>query len=261
MHNNDPESPTQQPQPTPEASPEASSEASLDTSPGSSPTSSTTSTTPTSPTQSTSPSPSIPPADPTRKATGVRGWLSFWLPIVTSTISLIVAITTYVASNQDPDVSMTLPDRILMVQGGNSPAGIYIQPSFVSTGRNNRIDVITDIKLHIEALADQSVPTDFKWTELGTWSYIPETGITYIFQSFKRPLNVSPSNPQSPVCLLQGPSDWLFNAGDYRFTITSTRAVGTTPLLTTFTVNFPQGDVDFINSNNGNKFVQFPIQP
>lgn len=153
-----------------------------------------------------------------------------------------------------------------MSQGSSDPAAnfsqIYLEPSFVSTGYNDRLDVITNIKLRAEVLAGQSSSADFIWAEIGGWNYDTEqNNLTYVHLSLKRALLVSPSNPQLPVLLFQGPLGWNFNAGDYKITITAERAVGKTPLQSIVTATFAEDALNVVNDSKGDLFRSFPITP
>jgi hypothetical protein len=204
--------------------------------------------------------PPQPTSNPPRFLSAVPNWLASWLAILISIVSLAVAISSFVAATEDPDVSMVLPRLVRMVQGGETPI-LYVQPQFISTGRNDKLDVITGISIRAEPVGG-GAGADFTWDEQGAWSYDPTVKeLTYIFVADAGPLMVSPSNPQFPVGLFAGPPAWQFEPGDYRLTITATRAVGSTPLQGTIVVPFPENLIAFINNSDGTRFAEFTAKP
>ncbi|MGA7732002.1 MAG: hypothetical protein WCD37_12120 [Chloroflexia bacterium] len=201
-----------------------------------------------------------PTSNPPRFLSAVPNWLASWLAILTSIVSLAVATSSFIAATEDPDVSMVLPRLVRMVQGGEAPI-LYVQPQFISTGRNDKLDVITGISIRVEPVGG-GAGADFTWDEQGAWSYDPTAKeLTYIFVADAGPLMVSPSNPQFPVGLFAGPPAWQFEPGDYRLTITATRAVGSTPLQGAIVVPFPEYLITFINNSEGTRFAEFPVKP
>ena len=66
-----------------------------------------------------------------------------WVPLVASLTSLVLSISSIIISTRDPAVTVLVPDQIRFVQGeGIGLAYAYLQATFVSTGENDRVEVI-----------------------------------------------------------------------------------------------------------------------
>ncbi len=70
-------------------------------------------------------------------------------PFAIAALSLALAIYGLVDARRAPRVLLSLPDRVRMAQGSDT-GWLYLQPRFVSTGRNERVEVITDVRLLVE---------------------------------------------------------------------------------------------------------------
>ena len=83
-------------------------------------------------------------------------WLSFWVPIVTALFSLVIAVFSLLISTQDPEVVLIMPSHVLMDISDRSdsapyvPQNIYLQPNFVGTGNNSRVELINRMTLKID---------------------------------------------------------------------------------------------------------------
>ncbi len=216
-------------------------------------------------TRQSTPVQAAPPADSSSEPSGrafarIPIWLVVLIPTLISIAALVVAILGYLSVTEEPEVHMILPPVVRMSQGGAAPI-LYVQPRFVSTGRNSRIDVITDVSVRADPM-NGGVGADFTWQEEGAWTFDPTAKeLTYIYLADAGPLMVSPSNPQYPVGLFVGPADWKFQAGDYRITINATRAVGSDPLTGAFTVTFTADGISTINDSQGARFGEFQAKP
>lgn len=94
-----------------------------------------------------------------------RNFLSLrWVPLTAALLSLPLSAAAIFLSVQQPEVLLILPDQIRVVQGRQSgSAYVYLQPAFVSTGRNERIEVIRDMALtFVRDGADRVV---FEWSQ------------------------------------------------------------------------------------------------
>ena len=87
------------------------------------------------------------------------------VPLVVSLVSLGLSGFAVFVDNRDPEVLLTAPAWVRVAQGPND-AWLYVQPRFVSTGRNDRVEVITDITLRVEPL-NGGQASDFVWDEQG----------------------------------------------------------------------------------------------
>lgn len=182
-------------------------------------------------------------------------------PFVIASLSLILAVYGLFDANRAPKVQLSLPDRVRMAQGPNA-GWLYVQPRFVSTTRNDRIEVITDLRLLVAPAADDGAALTMRWEAQGTWDYDPVAEeLTFIFLADPGPLVVSPASPQQPLGLFEGPPGWRWEAGTYQITVLAERAVGGDPLRATFAVIFSEEEVRAVNAEPGQRFLTFPTRP
>jgi hypothetical protein len=179
-------------------------------------------------------------------------WLYIWVPIVTSVASLIIALFSMAVATSDPEVMMITPQWVRLSQGYPDGSVLFsAQPSFVSTGKNDRVEVILDMRLRVTRLGDGET-RELHWLEQGRWE--PGTdgaGLGYKYVADAGPLLVSPNNPQLPVAVFTSDPPWKFTAGTYRITIVAQRAVTRSPLEGTFTVTLTEDQVKFLSDNLG----------
>ena len=195
---------------------------------------------------------------------GVQNWLRNWVPLVASLMSLILAVVSIVVSTHDPGVVVFLPSRIIMDDadlGADTPfhpANIYLQPNFVGTGNNSRIEVLNNLVLTIEP--DRGSPrTVAEWTEQGEWDFVDgvvdayggtSSTRSYTYSADAAPLLVSPNNAQQPLCVFPLPSGFELKPNTrYRLTLTADRAVAGKPLSVVGTIMLTQAQMDNYKSN------------
>jgi len=91
----------------------------------------------------------------------------------------------------------------------------YLQATLVSTGDNDREEVIRDLRLLVTPLAGGE-PIEFGWDETGRLDYDADTQrLSYAYVADAGPMLITPSQAQSPLALFQGPPDWSFEPGRY----------------------------------------------
>lgn len=114
-----------------------------------------------------------------------------------------------------------MPDQVRVAQGRQSGAAyVYLQPAFVSTGRNERIEVIRDMRLEVSGPAQ---PQTFEWTQQLRLVSQPEGGgLSYEYVGDAVPLLVSPRDAPAPLALFEAPQGWFYVAGDYTFRLVRT---------------------------------------
>lgn len=182
-----------------------------------------------------------------------------WVPLTASLVSLILSVFAIFIATQQPEVLMVMPDQIRIAQGHDSgSAFVYLQPSFVSTGKNERVEVINDMTLRVTA---QDVPaTDFQWTEVVRLvGDADSNGLSYVYESDAAPLLVSARTAASPVCLFDAPDGFFFAAGTYSFAFEADRVVAGQPLQSNFTVTITPEQIAFLDEPGTNRFLAFPI--
>lgn len=182
-----------------------------------------------------------------------------WVPLTASFLSLILSVAAIFLSTQQPEVLLVVPDQIRIAQGRQSgSAFVYLQPAFVSTGKNERVEVIRDMTLSVQSTA--GTPTDFSWTEQVRLVGDSESiGLSYEYAGDAVPLMVSARTASSPVCLFDAPDGFFFATGTYTFTLTADRVVAADGLRAVFTVTIGPDDIMFLDEPGTNRFLAFPI--
>jgi hypothetical protein len=190
-----------------------------------------------------------------RRALGLR-----WVPITASLVSLILSVTAIVVSTQQPDVTLVLPDQIRVAQGRwTGAAFVYFQPAFVSTGRNERVEVIRDMTLRVQPPAGAAA--DFAWTEqVRLVGGVQTDGLSYEYAGDAVPLLVSPRSASAPVGLFQAPAGFFFGAGTYTFTLSADRVVAAAPLAASFRVTLSADQIAFLEEPNTQRFLALPLE-
>lgn len=181
------------------------------------------------------------------------------VPLTASFLSLILSVAAIFISSQQPEVLLVVPDQIRIAQGRQSgSAFVYLQPAFVSTGRNERVEVIRDMTLSVQSSA--GTQTDFSWTEqVRLVGDSESTGLSYEYAGDAVPLLVSARTASSPVGLFDAPDGFFFAAGTYTFTLMADRVVAADGLRATFTVTISADDITFLDESGTNRFLTFPI--
>ena len=200
----------------------------------------------------------IPPRHIVRGRRVVRGFLSLkWVPMTGALLALPLSAAALWVSLQQPQIMLIMPDQVRIVQGRESgSAYVYLQPSFVNTGGNNRVEVIRDMTL------DVAGPTaaEFQWTQqvrlVGDGD-----GLSYEYAGDAAPIVVSANAASSMLGLFDAPSGWHFAPGVYTFTLRAERVVVAAPTEATFTVTLSAEEVAFLDAPGPDQFLAFPIDP
>jgi hypothetical protein len=76
------------------------------------------------------------------------------VPLVAATISLILSVASIYISTRQQDVLLIMPN-VVRLAGGHATgfSYVYLQPAFVSTGNNDRVEVIRDMTLTVRPTA------------------------------------------------------------------------------------------------------------
>jgi hypothetical protein len=197
-----------------------------------------------------------------RLRVGLIRFLSLrWVPLTAALLSLSLSVVAIYTATQQPSVSLLMPSQVRVAQGRSSGAAyLYLQPAFVNTAQNNRVEVIRSMTLHVAPSGATPPETDFAWTQQLRLTTDPESGaLTYQYVADAVPLVVSPSNAASPLGLFEAPHDWFFGAGTYRFTLTAERVVAGSPLTAEFTVTLSQADIDLLEQPGPDRFITLTV--
>ena len=181
-----------------------------------------------------------------------------WVPLTAALLSLVLSVVAIYTATQQPAVSLLMPAQVRIAQGRSTGgAYLYLQPAFVNTAQNNRVEVIRDMSLHVSGPAT----ADLTWTQqLRLVTDATSGELTYQYVADAMPLVVSPSNAASPLALFEAPHGWFFAAGTYEFTLTADRVVAGSALTATFSVTLTADSVAFLDQPGPDKFLEFPIR-
>ncbi|MEP7158415.1 MAG: hypothetical protein ABI797_03235 [Chloroflexota bacterium] len=182
-----------------------------------------------------------------------------WVPLTAALLSLPLSAAAILISLQQPEVLVILPDQVRIAQGrGSGAAYAYLQPAFVSTGRNERIEVIRDMDLEV---AGPGQPAVFRWTQqLRLVGGTDGDGLSYEYVADAVPLLVSPRNAAAPLSLFEAPQSWFFSPGDYTFRLVADRVITGEPLTAEFRLTLSADDVALLDQPGPDRFLTFPIE-
>ncbi|MCY7419960.1 MAG: hypothetical protein LH650_16015 [Chloroflexi bacterium] len=158
-----------------------------------------------------------------------------WVPLIAAMLSLVLSIASIYVATRQPEVLLIMPN-VVRLSGGHASGSsyLYLQPAFVSTGTNDRVEVITNMAVTVHSTSGGQ-PAELVWVEqVALVSDV--NGLSYRHEADAVPLLVSPKSAAAPLSLFQAPSGWFFDAGTYDFTLTASRLTSSDPLRGTFSV-------------------------
>ena len=182
-----------------------------------------------------------------------------WVPLTAALLSLPLSAAAIFLSLQQPELVLIIPDQIRVAQGRESgSAYVYLQPAFVSTGRNERIEVIRDMTLEVAPPAGERA--SFEWDQQLRLVSDPQTGgLRYEYVADAVPLLVSPRDAAAPLSLFDAPDGWFFQPGEYTFTLIADRVVSGQPLTDGFTLTLSAENIAFLDEPGPERFLTFRI--
>ena len=181
-----------------------------------------------------------------------------WVPLAGATVSLILSAASIIVSTREPTVLLILPDVVRVAQGEDYGfAYMYLQPAFVSTGQNDRVEVIRDITVFVEP-AEGGDRITFEWIEQLELVFNDDRQLEYEYAGDAVPLLVSARQAQAPLGSFRGPDGWYFEAGTYEITVEAQRVVASSPLRESLEITLSEDDVEFLNEARGNRFLEIP---
>lgn len=181
-----------------------------------------------------------------REPSGAPPWVIAIAPVALALLSLALSVYTIVEANREPEIWLSAPDVVRVSLGEN--AWFYVQPRLVSAAHNDRVAVVSGLRLEVAA-PDGGAPVPFFWDEQGTMQYDPANrGLTWIYEADAAPLVVGPSSPQLPLCLFVGPPGWVWQSGAYRVTIVAERGENRDALRTDFAMTLATETVEAITT-------------
>jgi len=182
-----------------------------------------------------------------------------WVPLVASALAVVLSLASIYVSTREPEVVVILPDVVRLV-GGLETGGsyVYLQPAFVSTGVNDRVDVVADMTLVVQR-DDGSDATDMHWQEQVSLVTDGNGALSYRYDSDAVPLLVGPRSAATPLALFQAPQGWFFSEGAYRFTLEADRVVSAAPLRASFEITLDAEDMAVLGAPGPERFLAFSI--
>jgi hypothetical protein len=190
----------------------------------------------------------------------LRGFLTLrWAPLLWALLSLPLSATALYVSLQQPEVMMILPDQVRVAQGRQTGAAyLYLQPAFVSTGTNDRVEVIRDMRVEVIPTGGEAV--DFEWSEELRLVSDPATGgLSYEYVADAVPILISPREAAAPLALFKAPPGWFFAPGGYTFRLIADRVISGQPLTDEFRVTLSAENVEFLAEPGPERFLTFPL--
>jgi hypothetical protein len=182
-----------------------------------------------------------------------------WVPLVASALALVLSLASIYISTRDPEVVAILPDIVRLVGGRESGSSyVYLQPAFVSTGVNDRVEVIADMTLLVER-ADGTDATTMAWQEQASLATGEDGLLSYRYAADAVPLLVGPRSAAMPLALFQAPRGWYFREGPYRFTLQADRVVASSPLRASFEVTLDADAMAVLDAAGPERFLAFDI--
>jgi len=183
-----------------------------------------------------------------------------WVPLTAALVSLVLSVTAIYVSTRQPDVLLILPDQIRVAQGRESGgAYVYLQPAFVSTGANDRVEVIRDMVLEVTSPSGERA--SFSWDQELRLVTDPETGaLGYEYVADAVPILVGPRDAAAPLSLFDAPNGWFFVPGSYTFVVAADRVVVGQPISARFSLTLTPENVAFLDQPGPDRFLAFPIE-
>jgi len=183
-----------------------------------------------------------------------------WVPLTAALLSLLLSVASIYVSTRQPEVLLILPDVVRVAQGrGSGSAYVYLQTAYVSTGANDRVEVIRRQTLRVTTPSGEEVA--FAWDEQGRLVGDDATDeLSYEYLADPAPLLISPQSAVSPVGLFDAPAGWFFQAGTYRFMLVGERVVAQDRLVATFQIDLRPEDLATLDAPGPDRFLAFAIQ-
>lgn len=192
----------------------------------------------------------------------LRQTILSWTPLTIALISLSMGIYNFVVAGRAPELSLIMPDKVRIAQGGAAGPLLYLQPAFVATGPGGRPELVLRMTVEAQPLDVTGPSATFTWREQGSWRYDPVSGeLTWLYTGDAAPFIVSAQSPALFTALLIGPPGWTFAPGRYRLTLRAEQGAQARPLTGVVDVVLWPEAVEYINASAGTRFIDFPVTP
>ncbi|MGK5729454.1 hypothetical protein [Streptomyces sp. URMC 124] len=198
-----------------------------------------------------------PPGTPTAEASPKRRYeqAHAWAGTLAGVVALGLSVYNLVALQREPSVDVALPHIARVAQGKDT--WLYFQPTLSTRVKTERVEVITQVELHLRPTAPGGKGPAFFWDETGSFSYdAAARNLTYQRVADPSPLLVSQSTPQQPLLLFNAVG-WGFAAGRYEGTLVLRRASGQEPLREGFCVAVSKAAATTLRDRGQYRFHDF----
>jgi hypothetical protein len=183
-----------------------------------------------------------------------------WVPLAASLLAIVLSLSSLWVSTREPEVLVILPDIVRLVGGRASGASYaYLQPAFVSTGVNDRVEVIRDMRL-LARRADGGDPVELEWRQQVTLVTDDQGVLSYRYLADAVPLLVAARSAAAPLSLFQGPQGWHLASGTYRFTLEADRFAVSEPLRASFDVTLGPDEMEILDAPGPERFLAFTVE-
>jgi hypothetical protein len=184
-----------------------------------------------------------------------------WAPLAASALAVVLSLASIYVSTREPEVVMILPDTVRLVVGRQAGGSyLYLQPSFVSAGVNDRVEVIADMSLRAQS-DDGADPVELDWKQVVALETDANGVLSYRYEADAVPLLVGPRSAAAPLSLFEAPQGWFFEEGTYAFTLEADRVVSSAPLAASFDVTLDADHIAFLDDPVQDRFLAFSIEP
>lgn len=184
-----------------------------------------------------------------------------WVPFSIAVVSFVISIYTFFITSRPAQVEVILPQHIRIAQGEEfGYAYAYFQPTIVSTGRSQQVEVVRDLTLDFAPVRGGDEASLFEWRESGRIAYDPATRqTTYEYQSDAAPLLLTRETAQSPLGTFYGPPGWYFTPGEWQGTLTAQLANNRPPVQSSFRFTLTEEEIATVNAGGGRVYVSLDI--
>jgi hypothetical protein len=157
-----------------------------------------------------------------------------WWARVLAVVGIVLTLGLFLWDQVAADVRLEMSPWIRVHQWQHERTdkthiNLYAQPTFASTGRNARVEIIKDIRLCVKSLGNGDV-LEFQANTCGAFSNKKpsETEVRYNLLSDAGPLVIAPGEERAPLVKFEPEhpqNKFFFAPGQYQVTLTAEREI------------------------------------
>lgn len=193
---------------------------------------------------------------------GIPSGLTAGVAVVTSILSIAIAVASYLNTTRPPETSLVMPKYVRISQnhpGTRTTADVTIQPTFIIPLGGERPEVITDLKLQVTKI-ETGETGEFRWHEIGKLTLSTEyVGVGYEYIADPSPLLITATSPQLPVVSFLYPKGWRFQVGTYRVLLIAQRSSSQAPLQGSVEIDISELQAEGLARDEG-KIWRFDVK-